>query len=137
MQKITNSQELKNAIELLEVEQSVDGQLLKDQFLDILDSFKPVNLIENTLKDIISSPYLMNNALDTSISMATGYLSKKIVVGASDNIFRKLFGAFLQHGVTGFIARNPEAIKAIGQFIFQRIFPKKEMNSTNCDRQSS
>lgn len=131
MQKITNVQELKNAIELLEVEQSVNGQHLKDQFLITLDSLRPVKLIENALKDIVSSPYLMNNLLDTTIGMATGYLSKKIVVGTSDNVFRKLFGSFLERGVTNFIARNPEAIKLFGHFIFQQIFRKKEMNSSN------
>lgn len=131
MQKITNVQELKNAIELLEVEQSVNGQHLKDQFLITLDSLRPVKLIENALKDIVSSPYLMNNLLDTTIGMATGYLSKKIVVGTSDNVFRKLFGSFLERGVTNFIARNPEAIKLFGHFIFQQIFHKKEMNSSN------
>lgn len=133
MQKITNSQELKNAIELLEVEQSINGQLLKDHFLTTLDSLRPAKLIENTLKDIVSSPYLMNNFLDTTISMATGYLSKKIVVGTSDNVFRKLFGSFLERGVANFIARNPEAIKLFGHFIFQQIFRKREMKSANRD----
>ena len=133
MQKITNSQELKNAIELLEVEQSINGQLLKDHLLITLDSLRPVKLIENTLKDIVSSPYLMNNFLDTTISMATGYLSKKIVVGTSHNLFRRLSGSFLERGVTSFIARNPEAIKLFGNFIFQQIFRKREMNSANHD----
>lgn len=133
MQKITNSQELKYAIELLEVEQSIKVQLLNDQFLITVDNLRPVKLIENTVKDIISSPYLMNTFLDTLISMTSGYLSKKVVVGTSNNIFRKLFGSFLERGVTGFIARYPEAIKSIGHFIFQHIFYKKEMNSSNGD----
>lgn len=133
MQKITNSQEMKNAIKLLEVEQFVNGQLLKNQFLITLDSLKPVKLIENIIKDIVTSPYLMNNLLDTTIGMTTGYLSKKIVVGTSDNVFRKLFGLFLERGVTNFIARNPETIKLFGQFIFQQIFRRKGMNSANSD----
>lgn len=126
---------MKNAIALLEVEQSNNARLLKDQFLITLDSLRPVKLIENSLKDIVSSPYLMNNFLDALISMMSGYLSKKIVVGSSNNIFRKLFGSFLEHGVTGFIARYPEVIKSIGNFIFQLIFHKQEMNSTNRDRE--
>ncbi len=124
---------MKDAIESLEVEQSINGQLLKEQFLITLDSLRPVKLIENTMKDIVSSPYLMNNLLDTIIGMMSGYLSKKIVIGSSNNIFRKLFGSFMEHGVTGFIARYPEAIKSIGHFLFQLIFHKQEMNSTNRD----
>jgi len=47
---------------------------------------KPVNLLKSTLKDITSSPYLIDNILGTTIDLATGYLSKKLVVRASGNI---------------------------------------------------
>jgi hypothetical protein len=63
------------------------------------------------------------------LGLATGYLSRKIVVGASGNIFRKLLGSILQFGVTNIVAQHPDVIKSIGQFIFQHIFRKKEINS--------
>ena len=127
MQNITSTAELKNAIQLLEAEQAVKGQLLKEQFYLTYESLKPVNLLKSTLKDIASSPYLIDNILGTAMGLATGYLSKKIVVGASGNIFRKLFGSVLQFGVTNVVAQHPDAIKSFGQFIFQHIFRKKEI----------
>ncbi len=134
MQNINSVAGLKNAIQLLEVEQAINGQLLKEQFYLTYESLKPVNLLKGTLKDITSSPYLIENILGTAIGLATGYLSKKIVVGASGNIIRKLFGSVLQLGVTNAVAQHPDGIKSIGQFIFQHIFRKKDGRPETEDR---
>ena len=131
MQKITPTDELKNAIQLLEVEQAANWQLLKEQLHLSFESLKPVNILKSTLKEVASSPYLIDNIIGNAVGLATGYLSKKIVIGASGNIFRKLFGFVLQFGVTNFVAQHPDAIKSIGQFILQHVFQKKEMNSEN------
>lgn len=126
MQNITSSKDLKEAIQLLEVEQSDNEQLFKDQFFTTLDSLKPVKLIESTLKDIIKSPPAKNSVLSITIGMATGYLSKKVVVGRSDNTFRKFFGSFLQHRVANFIARHPEEIKSAGLYVINQVLSKRE-----------
>jgi len=129
MQNITSSAELKNAILLLEDEQAVKGQLLKEQFFITYESLKPFNILRNALKEISSSPYLIDNILGTATGLATGYLSKKVFIGASANIIRKLIGSLLQLGVTNAVAKHPDGIKSLGQFIFQHIFHKKEKNS--------
>src|SRR5450759_3449830 len=121
MENITSTAALKNAIQLLEVEQALNGQLLKEQFYFIYESFKPVNLLKSTLKDITSSPFLIDNILGTAMGLATGSLSKKIFIGASGNMFRKLIGSILQVGITNVVARHPDTIKSFGQFIFQHI----------------
>jgi len=126
MQNITSATDLKNAILLLEVEQVVNRQQLEKQFHVTFESFKPVNLLRNSLKDIASSPHLIDNILGATIGIATGYVSKKIVVGASHNLFRKVMGSVLQLGVTDLVAQHPEAIKSLGQFIGQHIFRKKK-----------
>jgi hypothetical protein len=129
MQNITNKAGLKSAIQLLEAEHAVSGQMLKEQFYLTYESFRPVNIIKSTLKDIAASPYLVDNILSTTMGLATGYISKKIIVGASGNMFRKLLGSLLQFGVTTLVAKNPDAIKSLGQLIFQYFSRKKEKNS--------
>jgi hypothetical protein len=129
MKNITSTAELKNTIQLLEVERVVNEQLLKEQFHITYESLKPVNLLKGTLKDISASPYLIDNILGTAMGLASGYLTKKIIVNTSGNMFRKLIGSVLQLGVTNVVAKHPDAIKSFGQFIFQHIFSKKEMNS--------
>lgn len=126
MQNITSSKELKEAIQLLEVEQAANGQLFKEEFLITLESLKPIKLIEGTLKEIISSPYVTNNLLGTGVGLAAGYFSKKVVVGGSGNILRKLFGSFLQPGVTNLISQHPGAVKSFGMYVIEQIFSKKE-----------
>jgi hypothetical protein len=126
MESITNIAGLKNAIQLLEVEQAMKGQLLKEQFFLTYESLKPVNVLRNTLKDMVSSPSLIDNFLGTVVGMASGYISKKIMIGGSGNILRKFLGSILQFGVTNVVSQHPEGIKSIGEYIFQLIFRKKE-----------
>jgi len=129
MQNITSVAGLKNAIQLLEFEQAIKGQQLKEQFYLTRESLKPINLIKSSLKSIVTSPYLSTNILDIAIGLITGYLSKKVFIGRSGNMFRKLFGSVLQFSVTNIVAKHPDAIKTFGQSIFQHFLRKKELNS--------
>jgi hypothetical protein len=129
MQNITSVAGLKDAIQLLEVDQANKEQLLKEQFYLVYESFKPVNLIRNALKDVASSPHLIDNILGTAMGLVTGYLSKKVFIGTSGNMFRKLFGSVLQLGVTNAVAKHSDTIKSLGQVIFHYILHKREMNS--------
>jgi hypothetical protein len=129
MENITSVAELKNAIQILEVEQAINGQRLKEQFIITYRSIKPLNLLKHALTDVVSSSNLIDNILGTAVGLTTGYLSKKIFIGTSGNIIRKLFGSVLQLGVTTVVAEHPSTIKSFGQFIFQHLLRKKDLNS--------
>jgi hypothetical protein len=128
MQNITNAADLKMAIQSLKVEQEISEELLKAQFRLTYENLKPINIIRNAIKDLTSEPALMDNIVGTTIGLASGYITKKIVVGNSGNIIRKILGSLLEFGVTNVVAKHPEAIKSISQFIFN-LFRKKETNS--------
>lgn len=130
MSYINHTLLLKTQIQLLEAEQSVKGQILKDQFYIVYENLKPLNILLRTLKDISSSPNLIDNVLSTTIGLASGYLSKKIFIGTSGNLIRKLIGSALQYGVIDVVRQHPDTIKSLGQFILQHLFRKKEANST-------
>lgn len=125
MQKITNALELQNAILVLENEHAIKELLLKEQLYCTYESLKPINIIKNTLRDAISTSSLTDNLLGAISGLAGGYLSKKIVVGKSGNIIRNMLGSVLQFGVTTTLAQHPDAIKQVGQFLFQHLFRKK------------
>jgi hypothetical protein len=129
MYHISSTAGLKETIHLLEDEHALKGQLLKEQLHQTYQSLKPVNLLKSTLDDITSSPYMVDNILITTLGLATGYLSKRIAVKASGNIFRKLFGTVLQIGITNLVAHNAKGIKTIGRLVLQQFFNKKEANS--------
>lgn len=134
MQNITSSTGLKDAIKLLEAEQEIKAQLLKEQLYLTYESLKPVNLLKRTLKEISSSPYLIDNLSGSAMGLLSGFLSRKIFVGSSGNIIRKLVGSILQFGVTNIVAQNSDVIKSISQAIFQYFLRKRELNSERSDR---
>jgi len=125
MEKITCAAELKLAIQNLEFQQEVQGQLLKDHFFVTFESLKPINLIKNTLLEITSSPYLIDNMLGAIMGIVSGYISKKIAVGTSSSLIRKIIGAAMQFGVTNIVAQHPDILKKIGNFIIDKFIHKK------------
>ena len=129
MQNITSTTGLRNAIQLLEVEQGIKGNLLKDQFYLTVESLKPVTLIKNALHDISASPKLIDNILSTTMGIASGFLTNRVFVGASGSLIRKLLGSVLQFGVTNVVAQHPETIKSLGEVIMQFILRKRGVNS--------
>ena len=126
MEKIAAGERLKNTIKVLEVDQAVGAEQLKQQFDRISESMKPVNLIKNTVKDMITSPKLGESMFGIATGLVTGYLSKRIVVGTSGNLFRKFIGTIVQVGVTKFIAKHPETIKSSILEILKKIRPKSK-----------
>jgi hypothetical protein len=130
MEKISSSAQLKEAILVLEIEQTIQAQQLKEQFQHTYESLKPINILKNTLMEVTTSPLLLDNILGGIMGLASGYFSKKIVVGSSHNIFRKFMGVLMQFGVSNVVAQNPETLKNIGKFLLHQIFHKKENNTT-------
>jgi hypothetical protein len=70
---------------------------------------------------MVSSPFLIDKLLIAAVSLAAGYFTKKIAVGSSANIFRKLFGSLIQLGVAKVVSKHPGAINSIGRFISNHI----------------
>jgi len=133
MNNIKSSEELKNAIIILEEEQSVKLLFLKEQFYVTYDGLKPINLLKKTISEISSSPLLMENIVTTATGMVTGYLSKKIFVGTSGGAFRRLIGSILQFGVTNIVTHHPDTVKSVGKFIFEHLFKKKTNQNPQSD----
>lgn len=129
MQNIKSIAELKNSIQSLEVEQTVKGKLLKEEFYTTVERFKPANLIANTLNSIEKSPYLIENILGAAMGLVTGFYSNKLIFNARGNKLKKLIGVVLQFGVTNLVARNQGTVRSIGQVIFNHLVRKKRMNS--------
>ncbi len=122
MENITATIELKNAILLLETEHRAKGLALKEQFKNI----NPINLIKETLKEDDISPGIIENMIFNGVGMATGYLTRKIFVGSSSNIFKKMLGSAIQIGTTRVIAQNAQTIKAVSQLLLNMFLSKKK-----------
>jgi hypothetical protein len=128
MENINSVAELKLVIQAKQLEHAIQEQLLKEQFFVTFDSLKPVNLIKSTLSEITSSPYLIDNMVGAVVGMAGGFISKKIAVGRSHNLVRKIMGSVLQFGVTNMVAQHQDVLKSIADLLIHRLFHKKENN---------
>jgi hypothetical protein len=126
MGTITTLPVLKKAISLLKIEQALKGNALKEQFQQTYESLKPVSILKSLARDTIASPNLIVTILTTSIGLATGFYAKKIIVGASAGIIRKLMGSAVSSGVTSIIARNPEVLNSAGKFISRFVSAHKK-----------
>jgi len=127
MQNITSVADLKNEIQVLKSDQAFKGQQLKEQFFLTYENLKPAALLKGTLNDFVSSPYLIENILGSLIRLTAGFLSKKLVAGTSANAAKKILGTTAQFVVTNLITQRPDIIKLFGQYIFHKIFRKKEV----------
>jgi len=127
MQKITSTASLKEAIQLLEAEKAANSKLLKEQFVNTYESFKPASLLRSTLQDISSSPNLVENILGTALGLGAGYLSRSILPGVTAMRFGKLLGPVLQLGVTNFVSKQSGNLRSLGEVMLLRIFRKKRV----------
>ncbi len=110
MEKIPAIEKLKATILLLELQQAREEILLKEQFKTTYESLKPANLIKNTLHELTAAPDFKGNILNTGLSLAAGYLSKKMVVGETHNPIKQILGTLLQVGITSLVSRNSAGI---------------------------
>ena len=101
MKKIKASVLLKQLILVKETEHFVEGKLLNDHLHSTYESLKPINIIKNTFKEIISTPDLKKKVVDAAIGFTTGFVIKKIFTGNSHNPLTKLVGNILEMAVAG------------------------------------
>ena len=106
MKNSTEVDELRSKIALLKQQQETDLILLKEQFNETIESLKPINLLKNTFKDVVSSPDLKTTIVKNAIGLATGYLSKKVLIGSSHNPIKKILGTVIEFVVANVVAKR-------------------------------
>lgn len=106
---------------------------MKEQFFITYESLKPVSLITNTLKNITSSPFLVNNIFTSILGLPGGYISKKSFTDKSNHPIKKILGNVLQSGITTFIIQHPGVIKLVGGLLIQYLFSKNKSKSPKSD----
>lgn len=119
MEKINSESDLRGAIIQLENKKDEEGKMLKKEFHLAYESIKPVNIIKNSLKEVGESLELKESFLIAIVGISAGYLSRKLLVGASQSPMRKLLGAALVFGITNLVAKHPEVIKLSGKAVLK------------------
>jgi hypothetical protein len=125
MQKITTVAGLREEIGQLKYKQVLQGQLLKDQFSNVIESLKPVNVIKSTFNDVVASPDLLGNVLNAAIGLTAGIFSKKVLVGSTLNPFKRILGTILEAGIATVVTTKGDTIRDTVIRLFSSLHKKK------------
>lgn len=130
MKPITNSADLKIAIQQLEQQQAIELALLKEEYDKTCESLRPINIIKSTFKQAVNAPDLKTGIINTAIGLTTGILAKKIILGRTINPLSKLAGVLLEVFVANKTTRNADEIKSTGIMVMNKLFNR----STDLDK---
>jgi hypothetical protein len=126
MQNINTSEQLKAAIQLLEIEQYEKGMLLKAEAVKSFERLNPLNFLTDTLEDSKSFPIIIDKMIESVFRIFSGYISDKITGGDQSGPIRKIFGALIKSGLTRVLTSNSDIVKSISQYIYLNLFKKRE-----------
>lgn len=127
MKKIHKAEELKSAILELEARKIVSEERMKTQFHETLESFKPSNILKNTVSEVTASPQFKHNILNLALGLGAGYVTRKVAVGRKAGLLARTMGTALQFGVASFIAKNKANEDKVGHKkggLLSRIFSR-------------
>ena len=133
MAKKNAVESLRESIRLLEIKQEEEGRALKEQFKLTYESLKLVNLLKSSLKDLTESNEVKNSLFETVVSILSGYISKKIMVGEKSNPLMKILGVIMQFGITSVVAKNADAIREFFFNFIDKLFHHSEGRVTETE----
>lgn len=123
---------LKQLILEKESEQKLRELLLKEQFRTTFESLKPINIIKNTLKQVVTSPEVKTTIINSAIGFISGFVAKKLFIGGSNNPIKKIGGSMLGTLVANKTEANAENIKNAGTLLLKKVigmyYAKKQAN---------
>jgi hypothetical protein len=103
---ITTAAELEDAIEQLQRKAALQKEALGTQFNVMVESLKPANLLKSAVHNMAEKPGLVNTALGTTVAMGAGALSKKLIMGKSGGLIKKLLGGVAEFAISRAVANN-------------------------------
>jgi hypothetical protein len=79
MKTLSQKLQLETKIANLKNKQNLDFIILKNQYNSTINSFKPINLIKNSLEDIITTPSIKANVLNGALQLGTIFFSNNFI----------------------------------------------------------
>ncbi len=121
MQRISTDVELKLALNQLQEQSNWNKHHIKDEFHLLMDNLKPINIVKQTLSDLVSSSEVKESLSDLIIGATTGVIAKNIFVGETHNPISKISGMLIEMLVAKNVTNNAEQIKSIGSSIWNKL----------------
>ncbi|MEO5942578.1 MAG: hypothetical protein ABIP30_15215 [Ferruginibacter sp.] len=122
--KITTTEELDLAIIELEKRKVVQQSILLSEFHNTYESLKPINLVKAAFHKVTEPGDARSTILKAVGGIATGLLTKKLLVGKTTSLVGSLLSNALKIGTTKAVYSNSDKIKAYGLAIYHNLFKK-------------
>ncbi len=113
MKKIHKAEDLKEAIQQLESKKLIIEEVLKKQFHETLETFKPSNILKNTVSEVVAAPQFKHNILNLVLGLGAGFITNKITAGRKAGLLARTLGTALQFGVTSLVVKNKANEKTV------------------------
>lgn len=95
MKTIDKKVYLMERINALEIQQRTELHLLKNQFHTTIEQLNPLYFIKNTIAEIIGSPDLKSDLLNSTYNIASNFISNNSVLGTFQKPIKKIMGNLL------------------------------------------
>lgn len=107
--KIKNSAALQSVIKALEEKRERERQGMVDSFEAITESMKPLQLVKSAFNKLQLPPGLAGNVVKVISVVGISFLSKKLLLGKSSGLLKKIAGLLIELGVADLLTKNTEA----------------------------
>ena len=117
MPVIDSEESLHEAILLLEQQHRDETQKLKAAFDQVYESVKPINLLRNSLEDVAETPAGEQGSLQNLLGVGAGYLARRLIMGGTPTIAKKVLGSAIQFGIFNLVSRNHKVSDMLNNLI--------------------
>jgi hypothetical protein len=128
--QINNIQDLNLAIATLESRKTIQEKMLRNQFNETVESFKPKNLIKAAYKSATENGGAGSLLLKAAGGIGAGLLGNNLLVGKGGGLLGKIAGTAINAGALDSVVNNTDKISAWGKAIYRNLFKKKKETPT-------
>ena len=101
-----NNRDLEQEILRLRTQKDNDFKALKSQMEYSYKELKPSRILKRVFVDLKEEPQIKNNVLESILSLAGGYFSKRLLIGKSSTFLKSVMGYLIQIGATKIISNK-------------------------------
>lgn len=131
MQEIKNVLQLEEAIQLLQLQRKEEEIALKEEFKLIFEKIQPINIIQDTVNELVDSKSLQTDVIDLGVGTATGFAIRKLIIGESKNPIAQVVGRMIEQTVSQKIISNRVVIHNIGRNVLNLFSSGNKKEKTN------
>ena len=126
---ISNKASLDAAIQELESKRKIQEADLIAHFKITRESLNPIRLIKEGFHNFTAMPDFKDGFIKTVAGLGVGILSKKLFIGRSSSIIKRLLAPVLELVVAKTTINNSDKIKSFGASLFSNLFKHKKKSN--------